>query len=77
MSHPAYERRGFVVDLGGIDQMLAWHDQNVRRCYRVDVAKGNDLVVLVDKCRRNLTSRYTAKDTVSRHEPPLSMSWVL
>lgn len=47
--HVADERRVFVTDIVHRRYGFAWHDQNVGRSYRIDVAKGHDLLVFIDE----------------------------
>ena len=47
--HMADEGCVFVTDVVHGGDGFAWHDQNVSRCYRVDVAKGHNVIVFMDE----------------------------
>ena len=51
--------------------VLPGHDQRVQRRLRVDVAEGDEPIVLVNHRCRNLAVHDFAEETVSCHSPPL------
>jgi hypothetical protein len=45
-------------------EMLAWYDEDMHRCFRIDVAKRNEPLARVDDRGRNLSRDDPAEDAV-------------
>ena len=59
----------FVLRFESTDRfnVLVRHDQNVRRCHGMDVAKCGDLLIAIDNRRFGFIRNDPAKDTTVRH----------
>jgi hypothetical protein len=51
-----------IAAIGKRREMLSGHDQKMDRSCRINIVKGDDLLVLVDHCGRNSTCGNLAKN---------------
>lgn len=68
--HFTQQCRVFIATIGQSRDMFAWHDQKMDRRFRLDVMKGDQVLIFIHQFRRYCSSRYLAKNAVIQNLSP-------
>ena len=64
------QRTVFLCQLVGRGDVFLWNDQNVYRCLRIQIIKGQNLVILIGLFRRDFPGSDFAKNTIRHTHSP-------